>query len=66
MAESKEIALKEALKINLKENHLYHCLIAELYLEKDKNKYREHLIFALKLTKNKEDIFLIKKKLNSL
>lgn len=66
MVESKEVALKEALKIELKDNHLYQSLLAELYHDLDNRKYIKHLNLALKLTKNKEDIFLLKKKLKNI
>ena len=63
MAENKEIALKQALKIDLKQNHLYQSLLAELYSEIDKQKQIEHLNLALKLTKNEKDSILLEHKL---
>ena len=65
MAENKEIALKQALKIDLKQNHLYHSLLAELYSEIDKQKQIEHLNLALKLTKNEKDSILLEHKLKN-
>ena len=63
MAESKETALKEALKIDLKKNHLYHSLLAELYNGIDPKKQTEHLDLAIKLAKNENDkLFLISKR----
>jgi RNA polymerase sigma-70 factor (ECF subfamily) len=63
MAESKETALKEALKIDLKKNHLYHSLLAELYNRIDPKKQTEHLDLAIKLAKNENDkLFLISKR----
>ncbi|GHC65746.1 RNA polymerase sigma factor [Ulvibacter litoralis] len=63
MAENKEIALKQALKIDLKRNHLYHSLLAELYSGIDKQNQIEHLNLALKLTKSENDkLLLINKK----
>lgn len=51
MAESKETALKQALKIDLKQNHLYQSLLAELYNGLDPAKHLDHLDLALKLAK---------------
>jgi RNA polymerase sigma-70 factor (ECF subfamily) len=63
MAESKETALKEALKIDLKKNHLYRSLLAELYNGIDPKKQTEHLDLAIKLAKNENDkLFLISKR----
>ncbi|MBP1838875.1 RNA polymerase sigma factor [Formosa algae] len=63
MAQHKEIALKEALKIDLKQNHLYHVLLAELYCGIDKQNQIAHLDLAIHLTKNENDRkFLIHKK----
>ncbi|WP_298502408.1 sigma-70 family RNA polymerase sigma factor [uncultured Maribacter sp.] len=64
MAEGKTPALKEALKIDLTGNHLYQALLAELYEGLDTAKHIEHLNLAIQQTKNKEDILLLKKKLN--
>ena len=64
MAKGKEIALKEALKIDLQKNHLYHSLLAELYVGIDKKKQIKHLKLALTLTDNEKDqsILMIKLK----
>lgn len=62
----KEIALKEALKINLDKNHLYHMLIAELYIDIDANKRLEHLKIALTLTSSIHDQKIISEKINLL
>jgi len=64
MAENKEIALKQALKIDLKRNHLYHSLLAELYSGIDKQNQIEHLNLALKLTKSENDKLLLMNKKN--
>ena len=64
MAENKEIALKQALKIDLKQNHLYHSLLAELYSGIDKQNQIEHLNLALKLTKSENDKLLLMNKKN--
>lgn len=50
-ANNKEEAISEALKIDLKSNHLYHSLLAELYHGVDRNKQLEHLKIALSLAK---------------
>ncbi len=65
MSEGKSIALKEALKINLKNNHLYHSLVAELYDGIDTVKKKEHLETALKLAKNEKDQAVILRKIKS-
>lgn len=64
MAENKEIAIKQALKIDLKQNHLYHSLLAELYSGIDKQNQIEHLNIALKLTKSENDKLLLMNKKN--
>jgi RNA polymerase sigma-70 factor (ECF subfamily) len=61
-----EIALKEALKINLEKHHLYHMLIAELYIGIHAEKRMEHLKVALTLTSSKHDQKIISEKLNHL
>ncbi|WP_422079572.1 RNA polymerase sigma factor [Ulvibacterium sp.] len=65
-ARSRKEAIKEALKIDLKENHLYHLLLAELYSGSDSNKQRDHLqkAAALKTTKSEREWIL--KKLESI
>ncbi len=62
----KKIALTEALKINLKDNHLYHTLIADLYNKIDKEKQINHLKKALKLADTKNDKLVIINKLKAL
>jgi RNA polymerase sigma-70 factor (ECF subfamily) len=64
MAENKEIALKQALKIDLKQNHLYHSLLAELYSGIDKQNQIKHLNLALNLTKSENDKILLMNKKN--
>ncbi|EPR66889.1 RNA polymerase sigma factor [Cyclobacterium qasimii] len=63
MAESKETALKQALKIDLKQNHLYQSLLAELYNGIDPAKHIHHLDLAIKLAKNENDKLFLKDKL---
>lgn len=63
IAQGKEIALKEALKIDLNNHHLYHSLLAELYCGIDKKKQIEHLKLALTLTDNEKDKRILSNKL---
>lgn len=65
-ARNKQIALKEALKINLKEHHLYHSLLAELYTPINPSKQLEHLKLALQLAPNPNDKQVIHDKINKL
>lgn len=51
MARGKKEALQEALKIDLKQNHLYQLLLAELYKEQDGEQYQVHLRQAASLAK---------------
>ena len=48
-AKNKKEALVQALKIDLKNNHLYHLLVAELYNGEDQKKEIQHLEKALSL-----------------
>ena len=52
MARNKKEALREALKINLEKNHLYHLLLAELYESIDTTEQHKHLKKALNLVKS--------------
>lgn len=52
LVKGKEAALKEALKIDLKQNYLYHSLLAELYSGSNTTKEIEHITKALQLTQN--------------
>ncbi|WP_339922666.1 DUF6596 domain-containing protein [uncultured Cyclobacterium sp.] len=63
MAESKEMALKEALKIDLKQNHLYQSLLADLYSGIDPANHIYHLELAIKLAKSDNDKLFLKRKL---
>lgn len=63
MARGKKEALQEALKIDLKQNNLYHLLLAELYKDLDFSKYHEHLETAAALAKTKNERDWILKKL---
>lgn len=50
-----EKAIKEALKLNLNENHFYHSLIGNLYTNFDSKKAIKHYEIALKLAKSNND-----------
>lgn len=65
-SKNKRSAILEALKINLKDNHLYHSLVAELYNGIDSVKEIEHLYSALKIVKNENEKKIIVKKINQL
>jgi RNA polymerase sigma factor (sigma-70 family) len=56
-------ALKEALKIKLENNPLYHSLLSELYIGIDHQKRNEHLKIALQNTSNESDRNLLETKL---
>ncbi|MBA3682091.1 MAG: RNA polymerase subunit sigma [Bacteroidetes bacterium] len=62
-ANSSEEAIIEAEKLGLKENHLYHSLLAELYKTIDTVKALEHLKTALKFSKTTSDKILLRKKI---
>jgi len=62
MVHGKEKAIKEALKIELPNNHLYHSLLAELYTGVNLDKQLSHLQLALQfVTTENEKKFLLKK-----
>jgi hypothetical protein len=63
MVYGKEIALKEALKIKLKQNSLYYCLLAELYKGNDKINQIECLKTAIRLSQCSNDIIVLKNEL---
>lgn len=63
-ANSKKEAIAEILKIDLKTNHLYHSLLAELYKNLDNNNQIKHLKIALELVKTESEKHIIKQKLN--
>ncbi len=65
-ANGKEEAIKEAEKLNLTDNHLYHSLLANLYKALDKDKSLNHLQAALSLAKTEADKILIKRKIEKL
>ena len=54
-ANGKADAIKEAEKLNLSENHLYHSLLGNLYTDIDNTKAINHLQTALSLAKTSAD-----------
>jgi RNA polymerase sigma-70 factor (ECF subfamily) len=62
----KAIAITEAEKLNLSNNHLYHCLLGELYTDIDHAKALEHLNMALSLAKSKADKKSIRKQIGKI
>ncbi len=62
-AEGREKALKEALKINLIDSHLYHSLLAELYEKWDLDKRNYHLKMAYDLAETEVDKSVISRKM---
>lgn len=65
-AKNKEEAIEEAKKINLDKNHLFHCLLAKLYGNDEKNMALNHLEKALELVQNDRDKKLILRKIEGL
>jgi RNA polymerase sigma-70 factor (ECF subfamily) len=61
-----ELALNEAEKLNLKQNHFYFILLAELNKQIDKNKSIRYLTQALQLCKTDTEKALIKNKIKNL
>jgi RNA polymerase sigma-70 factor (ECF subfamily) len=61
-----EEAIIEAEKLNLDNNHLYHCLLGELYSDVDLQKAIQHLQHALKLSRVAADKKVIKNKISKL
>lgn len=65
-ANSKKEAITELLKIDLKDSHLYHSLLAELYNNYNQKKELEHLKIALNLVNNKTEKKVLIEKLNKI
>ena len=61
-----QAALIEAEKLDLRDNHFYFALLAELYAELDNNKAAESLKNALQLAKTDADRQAIQKRLDRL
>lgn len=62
-ARSKTEAIREAEKLNLAQNHLYHSLLGELYLGIDEGKALEYFNASLELAKSKADRRLLMEKI---
>jgi len=65
-ARSKELAIIEAEKLKLEENHLYHSLLGELYTGINNIEAVKHLQTALSLTKSQADKHIISAKLDAM
>ncbi len=65
-AKSKQIALVEAEKLNLTDNHFYHILLGELCKDLDNIKAKEHFQKAFSLAKTQTEKQSIKKKIDGL
>ena len=65
-ARSKEIALLEAEKLNLSDNHFYHILLGELYKDVNNEKAKKHFQKAFSLAKTQTEKNTIKKKIDEL
>ena len=65
-ANGKEEAIREAEKLDMKENHFYFTLLGELYGEIDKDRAGEHFRRALSLARTTTDKLAIQKKLDIL
>ena len=59
----KPAAIREAEKLVLSNNHLYHVLLGYLYTDDDKEKAISHLKTALKLAKTEKERSLIRKEM---
>ncbi len=66
MVKGNDVALEEALKINLSNNHLYHSLLANLYASIDKQKQIAHLKEAIHLAKTTKDKKSLSERLDQL
>jgi RNA polymerase sigma-70 factor (ECF subfamily) len=65
-ADGKEIAIIEAEKLKLVNNHLYYSLLGYLYTGVDNEKAKGHLKAALKLAKSEADKAAIKRNLDGI
>ena len=59
-------AIAECLKIDLKQNHLYHLLLSELYSSKNLEKEKEHLHIAASIVQTKSERKWILKKIENI
>ncbi|WAC15274.1 RNA polymerase sigma factor [Dyadobacter pollutisoli] len=62
-ARGKQIAITEAEKLDLSDNHLYHSLLGELYTDVDNIKAESHFRTSLSLAKSRADQQIISKKI---
>ena len=58
-----KLAIIEAKKLNLKDNHFYYLLLSELYKGSDRNKEKDSLENSLKLCKTDTERIFIRKKI---
>ena len=65
-ADGKRVAITEAGKLNLSDNHFYFALLGELYTDIDNKKAKQHLETALLLAKTQTDQQAIQKKIDRL
>lgn len=62
----KQAAVVEAEKLGLSDNHFYHALLGELYIDLDKKKAKQNFELALSQAKTSTDKQAIQKKLDKL
>jgi RNA polymerase sigma factor (sigma-70 family) len=65
-ANGKQVAIKEAEKLGLTDNHFYFALLGELYTEIDNKKAKQHFQKAISLAKTQTDKQTLQKKMGSL
>lgn len=65
-ARGKELAIAEAEKLRLEENHLYHSLLGELYTNVNNTEALKHLRTALAIAKSPADKHIISAKLDAI
>jgi RNA polymerase sigma factor (sigma-70 family) len=65
-ADGKQVAISEAEKLKLTNNHLYYSLLGYLYTDIDNEKALSHLKIALKLAKSKTDKATIGKSISKI
>jgi RNA polymerase sigma factor (sigma-70 family) len=65
-AKGKQIAIAEAEKLNLSDNHFYYILLGELYKDVDNIKAEKHFKKAFSLAKTHTEKQTIKKKIDAL
>jgi RNA polymerase sigma factor (sigma-70 family) len=65
-AKNKQIALVEAEKLNLSDNHFYYILLGELYKDADNIKAKGHFEKAFSLAKTQAEKHMIRKKIDEL